>query len=92
MKKGLIIFPILLSLLVIQVLFIGNGAVFGSSVSELDKKIEKIQEENQILEKEIAIVSSCTKIAENNINTDFSSIIFGFKQKKIDELKVALRP
>lgn len=92
MKKILIISLILMILIVVQSLFIGKGAAFGSLVSELDQKIESLKEENQRIEKEIAMLSSCLTIEKKFTNLDLSSLKEISSTNSLANFKVALKP
>lgn len=51
-------------LIAVQSIFIGKGAVFGSSVDQLEEEIGLLKEENQELEKQIVVLSSFSAVNE----------------------------
>lgn len=87
MKKILIVIIILI---VVNLLAVGNGAVFGSSVSGMEERISLLQEENGRMEIEISSLSSCTAISERARELGLSQI--AFQPGKIKETAVALKP
>jgi hypothetical protein len=68
MKKIILISIIGLAL---QLIFLSNEAVYGSSVSKLEKEISSLDKENRQIESEIASLTSffsiSQKIAENSL-------------------------
>lgn len=85
-------FVISLCFVLVQMYLVGRGAVFGSEFEELDNKIEQIKEENQNLEKEIALESSLFKLSQNNDKFIFNDLLKFSNTKEEKEFEVALRP
>ena len=87
MKK---IFIVISILMVINLLAVGNGAVFGSSVSGMEERIGLLKEENEKMEIEISSLSSCTAISERARGLGLPQI--AFQSGKIKETAVAIKP
>lgn len=87
MKK---IFIVIFILIVVNLLAVGNGAVFGSSVSGMEESIGRLKKENEKMEIEISSLSSCTAISERARGLRLPQIVF--QSEKIKESAVALKP
>lgn len=64
MKKVLLILIFLILCVAVQSVFVSGSAAYGDSVSDLEKKISYLENQNQSLEIEIASLTSCSKIVQ----------------------------
>lgn len=87
MKKISIVIFILI---VVNLLAVGNGAVFGSSVSGMEERIVFLKQENEKIEIETSSLTSCTAISARARDLGLSQI--AFQSEKIKETAVALKP
>jgi len=83
MKKFILI---LLLGIATQFVFVSKGAVYGESVSFLEEKINRLKDQNQQLEIEVASLTSCTKISGET-----PEAIFSISTKRSSDFSMALR-
>lgn len=69
-----------------QFVFVSKGAIYGESVSVLEKKINLLKDQNQQLEIEIASLTSCSKISGET-----PEAIFSLSTKGSSDFSVALK-
>lgn len=76
MKKIIFIF---ITLFLVQFIYIGNGISLSKEMFKLEEETRKLQRENSILEKEIAVISSYSQIQELVKGSDPSMLSFSLK-------------
>lgn len=84
------ILAILIVCIVTQFVFSSKGAVYGDSISNLEKKINYLRDENQQLEIEVATLTSCSKISETISIDDFLKT-FSLSARSTEDFSVALK-